>query len=412
MPSSKQSAAITDFSLKLLEGSTAFFPELVLGIDHAKYTVQMETYIFDLTSSAADVAHALERAAQRGVIVRIMVDGFGTPSWPSEWVERFKSAGVQTVIYEPIVTLGVFIPSQWRRLHRKLCVIDGDIAFCGGINVLDDFYDPNYGTLTAARFDFCVRVTGTLALTIHAITCQLWERRTTGAMTELRELSKLAAPNKVLSAIDYLTNQPHRYRLRKASAQALHPRAYLVLRDNLTNRSKIERAYLKAIGESREEIIIANAYFLPGAKLRKALIHAAGRGVKVQLLLQGKYEYFMQYHAARPVYGSLLAAGIEIHEYAPSYLHAKVAVIDSLWATVGSSNLDPLSLLLAREANIVIHDAEFAKSLRVRLLQAMQQEGKRIDAEEFAHRPWAQRLRDRIAYGLMRTGLWIIGKRY
>ncbi len=412
MASSQQAPAIPDFSLKLLEGSTAFFPELVRSIDHAQYTIQMETYIFDLTATGADVACALERAAQRGVTVRVMVDGFGTPSWPAEWVERFKSAGVQTLIYEPIVTLGIFIPSQWRRLHRKLCAIDGVVAFCGGINVLDDYYDPNYGELSAARFDFCVRVTGVLAVTIHAITCQLWERKTTGAMIELRELSKLAAPNKVLSAFDFLTHQPNRYRLRKASNQTLLTKAYLVLRDNVTNRSKIERAYLKAIGESREEIIIANAYFLPGAKLRKALIHAAGRGVKVQLLLQGKYEYFMQYHAVRPVYGSLLAAGIEIHEYAPSYLHAKVAVIDSVWATVGSSNLDPLSLLLAREANIVVHDADFAKNLRERLLQAMQREGIRIDAEQFARRPWAQRFRDRIAYGLMRTGLWIIGKRY
>jgi cardiolipin synthase len=250
-----------------------------------------------------------------------------------------------------------------------------------------------------------VRVTGALALTIHAITAQLWERRSA------RALDKLDASHKVLSAIDFLTNQPHRRRLKKL-AQTLQPRAYLVLRDNLSHRTEIERAYLKAIGESRQEIIIANAYFLPGAKLRKALILAAGRGVKVQLLLQGKYEYFMQYHAARPVYGSLLAAGIEIHEYAPSYLHAKVAVIDQVWATVGSSNLDPLSLLLAREANVVVHDADFANSLRERLLQAMQTEGKRLDPDQFAHRPLMQRIRDRIAFGLMRMGLWIFSKRY
>lgn len=120
----------------------------------------------------------------------------------------------------------------------------------------------------------------------------------------------------------------------------------------------------------------------------------------------------MQYHAARPVYGSLLAAGIEIHEYAPSYLHAKVAVIDGVWATVGSSNLDPLSLLLAREANIVVQDKDFAAKLRDRLIEAMKSGGKQIDVDEFANRPWAQRIRDRVAYALMRTGLWIIGKRY
>lgn len=382
------------------------FPALIAHVDAARHTVHMETYIFDFTASSAAVAQALERAARRGVIVRVMVDGFGTPTWPPEWAARFKSAGVQTLVFEPIVTLGFFIPSQWRRLHRKLCVIDGEVAFCGGVNVLDDFYDPNFGVLAAPRFDFSVRVTGALALTIHAITCQLWNRMASSA------LGKRGTSHQVFNALEFLAGQPSRYRFRKKQAPDLQPKAYLILRDNLSHRTKIERAYLKAIGESRQEIIIANAYFLPGAKLRKALIHAAGRGVKVQLLLQGKYEYFMQFHAARPVYGSLLAAGIEIHEYAPSYLHAKVAVIDRVWATVGSSNLDPMSLLLAREANIVVHDADFANSLRVRLIQAMQTEGKRLDPEQFAHRPLAQRIRDRIAFGLMRMGLWIFSKRY
>lgn len=152
-----------------------------------------------------------------------------------------------------------------------------------------------------------------------------------------------------------------------------------MLRDNLLHRRHIERAYRKAIGAAREEIIIANAYFLPGRKLRQALIEAVRRGVRVRLLLQGRYEYFMQYHAVRTVYGSLLAAGVEIHEYSASFLHAKVAVIDAdshlpgakPWATVGSSNLDPLSLLLAREANVVVEDATFAADLRQRLLEAM-----------------------------------------
>jgi cardiolipin synthase len=142
------------------------------------------------------------------------------------------------------------------------------------------------------------------------------------------------------------------------------------------------------------------------------LILAAKRGVKVQLLLQGKYEYFMQYHAARPIYGTLLAAGIEIYEYDKSYLHAKVAVVDSVWATVGSSNLDPLSLLLAREANIVMQDADFAQSLRQRLLLAMANEGKRVDAVQMANRPWMQRFNEMLAFAIMRTGLWLFGKRY
>jgi cardiolipin synthase len=183
-----------------------------------------------------------------------------------------------------------------------------------------------------------------------------------------------------------------------------------MLRDNLSHRTLIERSYRKAIGEATHEIIIANAYFLPGRKLRQGLIHAAQRGVRVKLLLQGRYEYFMQFHATRPVYGALLAAGVEIHEYSVSFLHAKVAVIDKQWATVGSSNLDPLSLLLAREANVLVQDAAFARQLRNRLEVAIAAGGVRVNPDDFAKRPWRQRFLDRLAFGVMRLLLLLNGK--
>jgi cardiolipin synthase A/B len=400
----KNAAQLVDekTELQLLEGSIAFFPSLITAIDSAEKSIQLETYIFDFTASGAHVAQALERAAQRGVQVRVMVDGFGTPAFPDEWKHRFKSAGIEWLVYEPMVTLGIFLPSQWRRLHRKLCVIDSAVAYCGGINLLDDWHDLSYGKLTAPRFDFCVRVNGALAKDIQMATSQLWERRSSGKSVNIKRMK---------SAIETIPSVLKRHHW-QASAQTGKTLAALVLRDNITNRGQIERAYLKAIGDAHQEIIIANAYFVPGAKLRRALILAAKRGVKVQLLLQGKYEYFMQYHAARPVYGALLAAGIDIYEYDKSYLHAKVAVIDGVWATVGSSNLDPLSLLLAREANIVIQDAAFAQSLRQRLLLAMANEGKRVDAVQMANRPWSQRINELIAFAVMRMGLWLFGKRY
>jgi cardiolipin synthase len=188
-------------------------------------------------------------------------------------------------------------------------------------------------------------------------------------------------------------------------------RAGLLLRDNLRYRNTIERAYRKAIGQARHDIVIANAYFLPGGRLRRALIKAARRGVKVTLLLQGKYEYFMQYHAARPVYGALLEAGVEIHEYAAGFLHAKVAVVDGRWATVGSSNLDPLSLLLAREANMVMDDHSFAQALRKRLEDAIQG-GRRLQSEQYSRRPWFERLLDLAAYALMRLALLVTRQPY
>ncbi len=414
-------------SVQLLQGGQEFFPALVRAIDESRHEVRFETYIFNVDASGLTVAQALERAAQRKVAVTLMMDGAGTPDLPPEWVARFDAAGVQWHIFSPLGRIGWFIPSRWRRLHRKLCVVDGHTAFCGGINVLDDFYDPNHGALQAPRFDFSVQVSGPLVRSVAETMAQFWWR--SKAATEARERDFPQAWAALQSAVrlgvqSSRDNETVQYAgnaevtadiddRSQAGATDLHTaRAALVLRDNLRRRTQIERAYRKAIGEARSEIIIANAYFMPGARLRHALIHAARRGVRVRLLLQGRYEYFMQYHAARPVFGALLAAGVEIHEYAPSFLHAKVAVIDSRWSTVGSSNLDPLSLLLAREANVVVTDRVFAQDLRQRLEHAMQHEGQRMDPAAYARRPLRQRFLDRLAFGVMRLLLFLNGSRY
>ena len=397
--------------VRLLQGAQDFFPELVRAIDQSAHEVRMETYIFSTEATGALIAEALERAALRGVAVYLVVDGAGTPVISSEWVARWNAAGVSWRIFSPLGRLGLLMPGRWRRMHRKLCVVDGLVAFCGGINVLDDFHDPNHGVLEVPRLDFHVRVTGPLVQAAHAATVQFWWRMQ--AIRTVREVDFSASWHLLQEAV------ARALKLGGGSADELASNkrtpgavAELVLRDNLRHRARIERAYRQAIGEAREEIIIANAYFLPGRKLRKGLIHAAQRGVRVRLLLQGRYEYFMQFHATRPVYGALLDAGVEIHEYAISFLHAKVAVIDGRWATVGSSNLDPLSLLLAREANVVVEDKDFAQELRGRLEDAMVKGGTRVDPAAFANRPWRQRLLDRFAFGLLRLMLFLTGKRY
>lgn len=400
--------------IQLLQGGGAFFPALIKAIDGSSHEVRLETYIFCIEAAGLQVAEALERAAGRGVAVYLVMDGVGTPGISAEWVQRFDVAGVQWRIFSPLGRWGVFIPSRWRRLHRKLCVVDGAVAFCGGINLLDDFFDPNHGALDAARFDFAVRVTGPLVQTVHEVLTQFWLRLQ--ATTTLRQSdfkgTWRALQQAVSNAMKYRAapDQGGELVLPLAGEHSLS--ADLVLRDNVRNRSRIERAYRQAIGAAQQEIIIANAYFIPGRKLRLGLIHAAQRGVRVRLLLQGRYEYFMQYHATRPVYGALLAAGVEIHEYSVSFLHAKVAVIDGHWATVGSSNLDPLSLLLAREANVVVDDVNFAQDLRARLVLAIAQGGTPVDPAAYAHRPWRQRLLDRLAFGFMRVLLFLHGKRY
>ena len=392
--------------VRLLQGGGEFFPAMVEAIDAARREVRLESYIFDFTGKAAEVAYALERAARRGVSVKVVVDGFGSEPLPPAWQERFLDAGVDWRVYAPLGRLGVLWPGNWRRLHRKLCVVDSEVAFCGGINILDDFHDPNHGALESPRLDFAVRITGPLVADAEVAMARLWLRMQ--AMRDIRR-ARLAG---ALFSLRASRNPPVAPAEAPAPTERPRSRAALVLRDNLRNRARIERAYRRAIGHAHQEIIIANAYFVPGHKMRNALVSAARRGVRVQLLLQGRYEYFMQYYAARPIYGALLRAGVEIYEYSPSFLHAKVAVIDGHWATVGSSNLDPLSLLLAREANVIIEDPLFAAQLRARLDHAMRNEGRAMQPAEYQNRPLRQRFMEGIALGLMRMALAVQGKKY
>lgn len=388
--------------LQLLQGGQDYFPVLVAAIDASQEEVRLETYIYAFDAEGERVAQALERAALRGVRVALLMDGIGTPQVPPAWQQRWNAAGVHWLRFAPLGRLGLLVPSHWRRLHRKLVVVDGRVAFCGGINILDDYSDPQHGPQQVARFDFAVQVHGPLVSQVHSAMAQLWDRL---LATRQLEQGQWSAARAVWHSMARLQAPD----MSGAQGGAL---AALVLRDNVRNRTRIERAYRKALGTAQREVLIANAYFLPGGKLLRALVHAARRGVRVRLLLQGRYEYFMQYHAARPVFGLLLAAGVEIHEYSSGFLHAKVAVVDQQWATVGSSNLDPLSLLLAREANVVVQDAAFATELQQRLEAAMAQHSRPLDAQDFGRRPWQQRALDWLAYGLMRLTLLLAGRRY
>ncbi|MES2956106.1 MAG: cardiolipin synthase ClsB, partial [Pseudomonadota bacterium] len=388
-------------ALQLLQSGQQYFPALIRAIDGAATWVQMETYIFDLHLAGGEVAEALVRAALRGVRVEVLVDGIGSDPLPPAWQQKMEDAGVVWLVYSPLAAglggLGLLVPDRWRRLHRKLCVVDQHTVFCGGINVLDDFYDPNHGELTSPRFDFAVAVTGPMAAEAAEAMALLWWRVQAGYSARQNHLAaawekfKAAGYGRRTEAAGLAAKGPP---AEQGAAGVPGSKAALVLRDNLRNRSSIEKVYRQAIGKAHHDILIANAYFVPGGKLRRALIKAARRGVKVTLLLQGRYEYFMQYHAARPVYGALLKAGVEIHEYEASFLHAKVAVIDGHWATVGSSNLDPLSLLLAREANVVIEDRVFAGELRDSLCAAIAGHGRLLDPVAYSQRPWGQRILD------------------
>jgi cardiolipin synthase A/B len=409
------SALRPDHQLTLLKGGQAFFAALVATVEQAQSDVLLETYLFDFTRTALTVAQALEHAAQRGVTVRVVMDGVGTGNVPPDWQQRWRAAGVQWHIFNPAHGWRLLLPERWRRLHRKLCVVDGCVGFCGGINLLDDHFDPHHGLLREPRFDFSVQIQGPLVADMHRTMAQLWTRLQLashptgrGVVAQVQALFTAASTQQASE-----TKRSHRTRPMVGAWAAL------VLRDNLRFRRSIEHHYLRAILQAQHEVVIANAYFIPGVRLQRALLQAAARGVRITLLLQGKYEYFMQYHASRAVYGALLAAGIHIVEYDASFLHAKVAVIDgegnspnSVMATVGSSNLDPLSLLLAREANLFVRDDVFAAELRAHLLAAITTHGHPVLATAHTGRPWLTRGLNWVAYGLMRVLVWVSGKQY
>jgi cardiolipin synthase len=348
--------------LTLLRNGEQYFPALVAAIDAAKAEVFLQTYIFADDGAGRLVADALARAASRGVATHLLIDGFGAQHFASRFRDLLSAANAELLVFRPDV-------SPWppwrqrarlRRMHRKLASIDGTVAFVGGINIIDDYDTPHQ---TPPRYDFAVRIEGPLAVRVRAEASKLWTRVSWATFgRRWRRWPGFAA----------LTGSAPRYALPKQEAAPGNQRAALVVRDNLRHRRDIEEAYLELIDGAREEIVIASAYFFPGRRFRIALARAARRGVNVTVLLQGKVEYRLLYYAARALYRPLLLEGVRIQEYHRSFLHAKVGVFDSRIASVGSSNIDPFSLLLAREANVFVDDAQFARQLRANLHEAIE----------------------------------------
>lgn len=372
----------------LLETGDEFFPALAAALDAASRSAHLETYIYRNDRTGIGIAEALIRAASRGVRVRLLVDGFGSANLAAPLRQRLESAGVEVRVFRPERTGFRLRRDRLRRLHRKLCVVDDCVGFCGGINIQDD-RDGDDGA--APRFDFAVRVEGPAVADMVKAQWRLW--RLVGWAT-----GRLPAD----PASPVLVRRP----------MADGVRAAFLVRDNLRYRGNIEDAYLAAIEGARSEIVLCHAYFLPGLRFRRALRDAADRGVRVRLLLQGKSEHRWMHHAMRALYGSMVGAGIEIHDYQAAWLHAKVGVVDRTWATVGSSNLDPFSLLLAREGNVVIVDEGFAARLHRSLEQAIGQRATAVLPEAWARRPLVERLLSWMAYGTARFALGVARARW
>jgi cardiolipin synthase len=350
----------------LLQGGDELFPCMCAAIDAALHEVWLATYIFHDDTAAQAVASALHRAAARGVAVHVLVDGFGSIKTLSHVRQLFDGTGVQLEVFRPLDRWYAWLqPGQLRRLHQKLCVCDKAVAFVGGINVIDDRHDMNHGWQDTPRLDFAVAVRGPLVLAVQATARAMWARAhmVRNWRSEFQQLvqgrRRMARARGMLSAL--------RGAVSSVPEMAPPPmRAAFLVRDNLRQRRSIERSYVAAIRHARTRVDIAVPYFYPGRGFMRALRHAARRGVRVRLLLQGKIDYRIAALAAQALYDELRFSGVRIFEYTPAFLHAKVALADDDWATVGSSNIDPLSLLLNLEANVVVRDAQFTQALAMR----------------------------------------------
>lgn len=370
--------------IALLHSGAAYYPALIAAIDAAHVEIYLETYIFAMDDTGLLVRDALIRAAARGVVVYVISDWIGTGRLQTQQLkESFAISGVLHRSFNPWFRRGI------ARSHRKLCVVDRQVAFVGGLNINDDFIsDSGHAIpLPAPRWDFAVRIVGPLVHDIYREMYAQWAR--VGHMT-------LAA------------RWENFKRLRHKLSVPVHGEAQagLVVRDNFRHRRTIQRAYLQALGQARESAFLANPYFAPGRKMRRALEAAAARGVKVTLLL-GVGQFAMQDAVAHSFYPKLLASGVRIVEYTKTQLHAKVAVVDDQWSTVGSSNVDGLSLFVNQEANVVINDAAFSTYLREEI-EAGMRDGRVVHLSDFAHVPWYKRFGYGAAFLLYRTVIHII----
>ncbi len=369
----------------LLESGSAYFPAVLTAIAAARTEVYLQTYIYADDVTGREIAAALMAAAQRGVVVRVLVDGFGSWRLSATLVNAMLAAGVEWLVFRPERRLFALRRYRLRRMHRKVIVVDGALAFVGGINIIDDMGTPNQ---TPPRYDYAVRLQGAVVAHIADSARRLW------AFVAWLHGHGVSGRHKPLISTKGVMG---------------HDDVAYIERDNLRHRRDIEDAYLAAIAGASRQVIIANAYFLPGLRFRHALIAAAQRGVNVVLLLQGQVEYRLLHYATRAWYDELLAAGVRICEYHHGFLHAKVAVVDGHWATVGSSNIDPFSLLLAREANVLVSSPRFAGELHAALQEAMVRGGRWIVREGWRKRPWWQRLLSNLAMFLVRGLMGLVG---
>jgi cardiolipin synthase len=359
--------------VKLLIDGPRTYEAVLAAIEAARDHIHIETYIFADDEVGQRFSQALIRKGEQGVKVRIIYDAVGSLESSGTFFEQLAARGIETVAFQPLT------PSKlWKvnnRDHRKLIVIDGAVAFTGGINISSTYESastsrpgPEAGVAQGWR-DTHVEIRGPVVKQLQALFLETWTR-----------LGRQVDP----------------------AAPGLYP-PLVETGDDLVqvvpseggddSEFRIYEAYLTAIRKARDRIWISMAYFAPNRELREALVAAPGRGVDVRIIVPGFTDSGAIYHASRATYGELLEAGVQIYEHKEALLHAKTAVIDGVWSTVGSCNIDPRSFVHNNELNAVIVDGEFGRSMQ-RMFKNDLENSERIDPETWKDRPASERAKE------------------
>lgn len=343
-------------SIELLINGEQFFPKVFDSIRRAQHEILLETFILYEDKIGHELQKVLIEAAQRGVKIDVTVDDYGTADLSESFTQAMLQAGIKLHLFDPTPRLLGARINLLRRLHRKLVVIDGTEAFVGGINFSEDHLTY---TGPDSKQDYAALVRGPIVKDVRDTCLHLLHGR---------------------KAKQLINNKP--------IAEAGKARMLLAVRDNIWHTRDIERHYLRAINGAKKRLVIANAYFFPGYRLLRAIRLAARRGVKVTLILQGEPDMPWVSALSRLLYGYLLHEGVNIYEYCQRPLHGKVALADDEWVTIGSSNLDPLSLALNLEANLVVEDKDFNKKLFTHLESLIKSHCKPINIKIAEHGYW------------------------
>lgn len=322
--------------VKFIRGGSAYFNQMVQMIDEAQQSIHLQTYIFDDDATGRLVGDALKRAAQRGVKVYMMPDGYASRTLSASFIHELKTAGVHFRFFEPLIKSKHFYFG--RRLHHKIIIADTRCAMVGGLNITERYNDrPGY----TAWLDFAVWVEGEIVNELCVLCWKTWKGfpAKTGALPCEQEY--LQAP--------FLPEAPSQVRMR--------------INDWVRNKNEISGSYIEMLKTAQSHVVILCSYFLPGETFRKKLSLASKRGIKIKIILAGLSDIKLAKYAERYIYDWLLRNNIAIYEYQGNVLHGKVSVCDSRWLTIGSYNINNISAHASIELNLDIRDENFAANV-------------------------------------------------